>query len=144
MPLFSGNRQNHEFIEYTAVGHNVSYGVEDHQRETQPYEDSATIGRTPPQTSGQDASGANKSEGANHHIVETSQTPDSKEGLTADGWPQGPQQLRGVSMPLLVGDMLLILLPVAFLGTYVFFDQQQELETLIATSSGCICMATRW
>lgn len=40
----------------------------------------------------------------------------SYSGPTINGWPKAPRQLRGISVPLLVGDVLLILLPIAFLG----------------------------
>lgn len=75
MLLLPGNRQDHEFIEYTAVGHEASYGVDDHQREPQPYEDRTTIGCTALATSDRDVSGASKSVGANYHILETNQPP---------------------------------------------------------------------
>jgi hypothetical protein len=46
----------------------------------------------------------------------TDKAPKTYEGPAIEGWPAAPQQLRGFSVPLLVGDIILILLPIAFLG----------------------------
>lgn len=39
-------------------------------------------------------------------------------GPKINGWPAAPQKLNGFSIPLFVGDVLLISLPIAFLGMF--------------------------
>jgi hypothetical protein len=41
--------------------------------------------------------------------------PVTKERLVAN-WPSHPQRLKGVSIPIFLGDCLLVLLPIAFIG----------------------------
>jgi hypothetical protein len=43
--------------------------------------------------------------------------------LNINGWPAAPQKLRGVSMPLFIGDSVLTLFPIAFLGTLSVFQR---------------------
>ena len=44
------------------------------------------------------------------------QKPVGYKGSTVAGWPTAPRKLSRFSIPLFIGDIVLILLPVAFLG----------------------------
>jgi hypothetical protein len=41
---------------------------------------------------------------------------DGVESFRVDGWPQGPQPLRGISLLKFLGDAFLVILPIPFLG----------------------------
>jgi hypothetical protein len=123
MPLFSGNRGDNGSIEYTAVGNDVPRS-EDDQRELQPTSNTVEAVRASLDTSGIKANSTTRSKAVDYQVLETGsapseKTPGSNNGPTITGWPQGPRKLRGFSAPFLVGDALLILLPVAFLGMFV-------------------------
>ena len=64
------------------------------------------------------------SESSRNASVEVSKTYD---GPAIDGWPAAPQQLRGLSVPLLIGDVILILLPIAFLGMWMSLDEYHRI-----------------
>lgn len=75
-------------------------------------------------------------------------------GPAVKGWPTAPRQLRGFSVQLLIGDTILILLPIAFLGTcnHIFgallhlVDSKQYLVFLHGDSMArsCRIMAKSW
>lgn len=129
MPLFSGHRHDEGSIEYAAVGHEATYSDDVNTNGNQQYDDTIDGTHRSLDVGDQDSSNASKSKGTNYRVLESSRTPSDEVagGInvpTIAGWPQGPRKLKGVSIPFLIGDTLLILLPIAFLGKHVDFSIQ--------------------
>ena len=147
MPLFSGDRPNETSIEYTAVSHDVNHNTNDDTRGDQFHGNTVEVTRQSVDINDQDSSRASKSKGTNYQVFGSSraaseETPARLNAPAITGWPQGPRRLKGVSIPFLIGDTLLILLPIAFLGKYASLSGQDECKILITSSLGHLCMAT--
>lgn len=133
MPRFAGGRADDRAIDYTAVG-DVTDEDYTHRGASGSYRHTTELGRSSLDVSDSDANIPHKSKAVNHHVYETRQpssekAPGSKSIPTVAGWPQQPRKLRGFSIPSLVGDTLLILLPVAFLGMFIGFSHCKSLDT---------------
>ncbi|KAJ8106810.1 hypothetical protein OPT61_g9296 [Boeremia exigua] len=106
MPLFSSGHANDTSIQYSTVESEPAQYLDDSQgghkafdhnnQAKQPSVDINTVGITV--NSSQDDKGSN-----------------TYAGPPIKGWPTEPQRLRGYSLPLLIGDILLILLPIGFI-----------------------------
>lgn len=110
-------------IEYTAVEDDASYSHGGLRGDSQPSVMTSSTSPMTLDTSDRDGSSMNRTEGTNVQRLEPSQKLNegvlgSSRPPTINGWPQGPRKLGKVSMLFLVGDILLLLLPVAFLGAF--------------------------
>lgn len=112
------NRLYEGSVEYTAVEHNDEF-IDD-TSEDRAYEDSIASTHQSIDANQQvshaieNGQQINQVGGSSKTISE--ETTGETTVRTIAGWPQGPRQLDGVSIPFFIGDLLLILLPVAFLG----------------------------
>ncbi|KAJ8106309.1 hypothetical protein OPT61_g9621 [Boeremia exigua] len=114
MSVFSGSRPSHAPAEYTAVQH------DDDATENLPCEHAPVATRLSLAVDEQTSSHTTESQQSYQKVNERSKrsSEEVERGTVAQtiaGWPCGPRRLDGVSIPYLVGDALLILLPVAFL-----------------------------
>ena len=131
MPLFSGQRHAERLIEYAAVGHEPTGndGNDIDNDENRQHEDELEgTGRSLNVTT-QELSHASKRKAPNYSVVESGKAPSEEANSRTSvpviqGWPQGPRTLKGVSIPFLIGDTLLILLPIAFLGKYLLQERK--------------------
>lgn len=150
MSWFAGARSNEDSVEYTAINYDLTDGGRDTLSETQARERTSSVSLAAPASGDQDARSNNKTKEQSYRILELSQAageekPDSNTAPTIPGWPQGPRQLRGFSVLFLVGDILLICLPVAFLGTPLSIKKQIKRSLDVTTHSfGNLCVATGW
>lgn len=126
MPLFNGQRHVEGSIEYAAIGHEPTRNdANDIDTEgSRQYEDELVGTSRGMNVSAQDLSHTSKSKAPNYSVVKSGEVPseDANSGTSIPvigGWPQGPRKLKGASIPFLVGDTLLILLPIAFLGKHL-------------------------
>ncbi|KAH6622174.1 hypothetical protein C7974DRAFT_397794 [Boeremia exigua] len=112
MPLFSSHA-NDTVIEYSTVESDPGHYSGDTGGRNNPYHHetqakqpgidiSAIDGRV--SHTGTPSNGERDEKGSNTYV-----------GPPISGWPTAPQRLRGYSVPLLIGDILLILLPIAFI-----------------------------
>ncbi|KAF1933563.1 uncharacterized protein M421DRAFT_200198 [Didymella exigua CBS 183.55] len=123
MSILSGGRQNDASIQYTAVGHGNTYGDSDFSTHHQRHAHSDNVDRASIDIRHETAGDGPKTEGATYYVIEAGQAPSNKTSghchpPAIQGWPQGPRKLGGVSVLFLIGDILLLLLPVAFLGPF--------------------------
>jgi len=118
MATSSDNRPYEGSVEYTAVELNDEF-IDD-TSEDRAYEDSVASAHQSIDANQQVSNAIDNGQqfhqagGSSKTISE--ETTGATIARTIAGWPQGPRQLDGVSIPFLIGDLLLILLPVAFLG----------------------------
>ncbi|KAH6616836.1 hypothetical protein C7974DRAFT_366495 [Boeremia exigua] len=115
MPVFLGNRPIGGSSEYTAVKHD-----EHSSDEISTYQPCEHTIEESPTTTGQISSNVEETKTSDHQECGSSERSREEAGgrsivSTIAGWPQSPCRLDRFSVPLLVGDVLLILLPVAFL-----------------------------
>jgi hypothetical protein len=122
MPLSSGNNADNGSYEYTAVGHEQGDDDNDNLMQKERYGNHVEIGRSSPGISDGDEHSKNTKD-VSSRIHESSEitskpTPNTDDVPTIAGWPTKPQHLKSFSILTLTGDMLLNLLPIAFLGAH--------------------------
>lgn len=124
MPWFLSARKDGESVDYTAINSGYTRDARMNNLGTDIMDRDVEIGRSRSVLSHSDLSANNsdsKREGS--HMQESSlssidKTYVSYKGPEIDGWPTAPYKLKGSSIPVFVGDMLLIVLPIAFIGMF--------------------------
>lgn len=116
MPLFSSNGHGNNSIAYSAMERDPSPDDNDSHAETI-VNNGVETGRS------SDDIHARRTQGtpASSCIEQSNKPLTTYTGPEVTAWPTAPRKLRGFSVPLFVGDMVLILIPVAFLGLYLEF-----------------------
>ncbi len=97
--MFSGSPARDAVIEYSTVESEPAHDLHDNQAK-KPNVDISNVSPI-----GTGLSNDQDEKGPNTYV-----------GPPIEGWPTDPQRLRGHSIPLLVGDIFLVLLPIGFIG----------------------------
>ncbi|KAF1925615.1 uncharacterized protein M421DRAFT_398148 [Didymella exigua CBS 183.55] len=108
---FQSARTDHRSVAYTNLVTNQSYNVGESIEEHHINQLSSNVS----DTDGNDSHDSTvRNSMTSPHLKDD--LPKTYTGPAVEGWPTAPRKLRGFSVQLLIGDTLLILLPVAFLA----------------------------
>ena len=122
MSLFLSTRTDDGSVEYTAVNGENTYDASMNRLGTDIIHQDVEMGRSRSVLGHNDRIANNSnSKAASSDMEEPSLSSIGKAHVSyskpkIDGWPAAPDKLKGSSIPLFVGDVLLIMLPVAFMG----------------------------
>lgn len=147
MSLFSSNRPNTDSIAYSAMEREPSLDDDGSRAETIVNNDVET-GRS----SDNNCARGIRDISPSLCIEQSNKPPATYMGPEITAWPTTPRKLRGFSVPLFVGDVFLILVPIAFLGLllgFLFsrgddltFDQYWGFVHGVSTEKLCLALGT--